>query len=325
MFAQSTFVEKRYSLLSSFHIASIDIMRMFMYNSRMEHCRYSSSSEASGKSRATIYRETRFRQPSVVERSLAFWVDRMGSGGGAYKPNGPLRLLGQYAVVAVERGHGVFFSPTTGRIKLVEGDALLLFPEEPTAYGGDPNWETRWIVWNGLETERIIQHGGLTPTQPVIRQGRIAITRAFVALEGILHAEDFPAMLERKRVILGLLADLLKIRRNAATHDVIATLIESLDAGEGRPPAVSALAARCHLSLSQFRRRFYAHTGWSPVAFLTAQRIAKAKALLIQGLPMKEVARLTGYADVFHFMRVFRYVSGQTVGQFIASENNGDL
>jgi AraC-like DNA-binding protein len=267
------------------------------------------------------YRETRFRLPSEPEREMGLWVDRIGSDSRTGDRVKRLRILGQYAAVSVEAGCGVFVSPAAGRLRLNAGDVVLLFPEEPNGYYGTPAWTTRWIVWNGAEAGLVARISGLTPSQPVIRHAAACVARTFAALQALMQAEDFPAVLDRKRLLLGLLAELVRQADPGRDRqrDSLAALVRRLGEGAGERVTVPAMAAACHLSVSQFRRSFRASTGRSPLAFLTALRMADAKALLSQGAPMKEVAGQTGYRDVFHFMRVFRKATGQTAGAFIAA------
>lgn len=273
-------------------------------------------------SRRGIERSDRFRIPGEHERALGAWVDRIGSGSGSAARGSKLRLLGLHAVVGVRAGRGVFESPAAGRREVVAGDAMLLFPDEPARYGGEPRWETNWVVWAGPEAGCFAARSGLTPADPVVRGAGAAVEQAFCALGPLMTGEDLSAVIERKRALLGLWADLLRLRSAAADSrqpDAIAECARYAAAHAASAPGVSELAARCRLSVSQFRRRFIRRVGHSPRSFVTAQRMALAQALLARGLPIKEVAARTGYADPFHFMRVFRRVVGQTAGRFAAS------
>jgi iron complex transport system substrate-binding protein len=81
------------------------------------------------------------------------------------------------------------------------------------------------------------------------------------------------------------------------------------------------LAGRLNLSKTHFRRLFHAYTGKSPKEFLVSIRIAEAKHLLLEGMPMKQVAIAVGYEDLFYFMRVFKKNVGIPPGLFA---NTGD-
>nr|WP_255763430.1 AraC family transcriptional regulator [Pelomonas sp. P7] len=61
------------------------------------------------------------------------------------------------------------------------------------------------------------------------------------------------------------------------------------------PLTVADLAARAGLAESQFRARCLAATGLTPMQWLRAQRLARARALRASGLPVALVAQRVGY------------------------------
>lgn len=63
----------------------------------------------------------------------------------------------------------------------------------------------------------------------------------------------------------------------------------------GQPITVAELAARAHLSASQFTLRCHEAHGTSPQAWLRLQRLVRARQLRDSGLAVAEVARRTGY------------------------------
>jgi AraC family transcriptional regulator len=103
-----------------------------------------------------------------------------------------------------------------------------------------------------------------------------------------------------------------------------AETVESiLDALRDEAPSwegVTALAARCGLSRSHFSRRVRAFTGVSPYAVVLGSRVEAAKhALERGGVPLGEVAYVTGFADQSHLTRVFRRVTGLTPARYRAT------
>ncbi len=79
---------------------------------------------------------------------------------------------------------------------------------------------------------------------------------------------------------------------------------------------VEALAARAGESLRSFHRNFVAATGKSPAAFVALQRIDRARSLILEGLPLKQVADLTGFADVARLSAAFQRVVGMTANDY---------
>lgn len=62
-----------------------------------------------------------------------------------------------------------------------------------------------------------------------------------------------------------------------------------------RPVTAAELAARVHLSTAQFNERCRAELGTSPMAWLRELRLAQARQMRAQGLPVSEVARRCAY------------------------------
>ena len=54
----------------------------------------------------------------------------------------------------------------------------------------------------------------------------------------------------------------------------------------------------------------------SPGQDLILMRVEKAKNMLMQGIPVSQVAELLGYSSTFHFIRQFRQHTGVTPGQW---------
>jgi len=271
-----------------------------------------------------VFRETRFRNPSPYERQIGFWVDRIGSARDDGKNSPPgLRILGQYAVVMVESGEGIFITQTRGAHAVKSGDAFLLVPEEPTRYGPDKTWLTRWIVWNGPLARQQADVAGINPANPVFRQAAEVVRQAFFALFKLMDIEDRAAVLERQAVILNMLAGLIRNQHSRTFQGnsepdwkaVVQYIRRNLNSS--LPPA--ELAAMTHWSVPHFRRMFRRHVGRSPVEFILSERVSRAKDLLVRGASIKQAAGETGFADQFYFMRVFKKITGQTAGQFIGA------
>lgn len=76
------------------------------------------------------------------------------------------------------------------------------------------------------------------------------------------------------------------------------------------------LAKSCELSRSYFIQAFKASVGRTPLRWLTEYRIARAKELLLQDLPIAEIAIRCGFADQSHLTRSFSLIAGITPARF---------
>lgn len=96
--------------------------------------------------------------------------------------------------------------------------------------------------------------------------------------------------------------------------DVCALLRERMAADPACAPDLEALAraqSRHRTTLvKQFARRY----GLPPQAWLRNWRVARARVLLRDGLPLAQAAHAVGFADQAHLTRVFKQVYGSTPG-----------
>ena len=86
--------------------------------------------------------------------------------------------------------------------------------------------------------------------------------------------------------------------------------------------SLSELARLANLSPFHLTRVFAKEIGMPPHAFQTQVRIAQAKKLIRSGLPLADVAALTGFADQSHFIRHFKRLLKITPGEYLKNSNN---
>ena len=98
---------------------------------------------------------------------------------------------------------------------------------------------------------------------------------------------------------------------------VQAVLAELTQMGKGPVPTIPELAARARLGESAFRIQVQALTGATPRVHLENLRLEQAARLLTETCqPVTDIALTTGYADPFHFSRVFRRCFGSSPRAF---------
>jgi AraC-like DNA-binding protein len=95
-----------------------------------------------------------------------------------------------------------------------------------------------------------------------------------------------------------------------------------LEAYHAEPVTLAQLASVANLSPFHFLRVFRAALGLPPHAYLTQLRVARAKALLSQGMPIPRVALETGFVDQSHLTRHFKRLVGVPPGQYLLGSKN---
>jgi AraC-like DNA-binding protein len=84
-----------------------------------------------------------------------------------------------------------------------------------------------------------------------------------------------------------------------------------------RPTTVASIARELHLSRFTFTRRFLAHTGVTPHAYLSGLRIGQAKnQLQTTKLTIEEIALANGFGSIAHFSNAFHRIAGLTPTAF---------
>ncbi|WP_114953431.1 helix-turn-helix domain-containing protein [Sphingosinicella terrae] len=140
-----------------------------------------------------------------------------------------------------------------------------------------------------------------------------------------IHQPETPSQLYSSHVALALLARLTSVHGAAGTNSPRPSgrlapwqvrrakelLIAHLDGDIG----LETLASECRLSRSHFARAFKATTGSSPLRWQLAQRLERAKTLLLDtDLPVDEIANACGFADASHLSRHHVAATGMPPG-----------
>ena len=76
-------------------------------------------------------------------------------------------------------------------------------------------------------------------------------------------------------------------------------------------------ARRANMSVSNFIRRFKAHTGLPPQRYIMRFRMSHARELLTSSqLPVTEIARIVGYDNPLYFSRMFKKETGMSPREY---------
>jgi AraC family transcriptional regulator, arabinose operon regulatory protein len=83
-----------------------------------------------------------------------------------------------------------------------------------------------------------------------------------------------------------------------------------IDREPARVWSLPALANHLDLTVASLVRHFRAEAGESPAAWMRRRRIEHAQRLITQGLDVGEASERLGFANPYHFSRVFKSVTG---------------
>jgi transcriptional regulator GlxA family with amidase domain len=100
--------------------------------------------------------------------------------------------------------------------------------------------------------------------------------------------------------------------RDGRYADLVTWIAGHLD----QPMSVEALAERAGETLRSFHRNFSEATGATPAQFVNRNRIARARALIEAGHPLKQVAGMTGFPHPARLSAAFQRELGLTASEY---------
>lgn len=167
---------------------------------------------------------------------------------------------------------------------------------------------------------RLLQPAELTYVEP------LALAAPLRALHDATRAADRLAADAAMHEILGLVFTdpRLSGTRPATLSGGLAPrrlrrVLDHVEAHLDQPLPLQELAALADLSPFHFQRSFRASCGVSPHRWITARRIARARALLATGAALAQVALDCGFDSQSHFSRSFKAAEGMTPGGYRAA------
>ncbi|MEU0688815.1 AraC family transcriptional regulator [Streptomyces uncialis] len=146
-----------------------------------------------------------------------------------------------------------------------------------------------------------------------VRDGRSASPLLAARLVEVLLLQGIRAELERPAAA--------GTWRAALGDDRVGRALDALYQAPGHPWSVAELARVAGMSRAAFAPLFRELVGESPIAHLTAWRMALAKTALCEqpDLPVGRIAASVGYGSEFAFSAAFRRVVGMPPGQYRAT------
>lgn len=101
----------------------------------------------------------------------------------------------------------------------------------------------------------------------------------------------------------------------------MSTVIEYIHDNLEADISLNTLAKTAHVSKYHFLRLFKNKTGLSPHQYIIAGRVCKAKALMMKGESLSQVALTVGFSDQSHFIRAFRKIYGYSPKALLQKSN----
>lgn len=257
--------------------------------------------------------------------------------GPGVEPRRPLRVYGDYALVCLTGGAGLYEDANGMSLRLAAGAVVAVFPELGHWYGPRRRgqaWDEVYLTFGGPAFDLWRAAGLLDPRRPVCPETPHGWSERFRALIAELARPASAAERVRQVAVLQtLVADLLPdgapvMPEGQPGGGGPAWLMQArglLEDGLARPADLPAIAAAVGMSYETFRKRFQKEAGISPARYRLVKRIEAAQRLLAYAPQMtnRQVAAAFGFSDEFHFSRRFREVAGVPPREFRSGGGDG--
>jgi AraC-like DNA-binding protein len=224
------------------------------------------------------------------------------------------RVLGAFQVVCVTGGSGEFESKPTGRIPIVAGSVIVIFPGVWHRYRPDAHtgWAESWIEVVGTTADRLLAAGIIRPERAVVRLANAdTLSAMMITIHQRLQRRLQRYDAESGALALQLFSRLAAVQRgrtepspvDAAIARAERVLLEHLH----DPPPMPEVAERVGMAYSYFRREFKRRTGFSPRLYLQRLRLDKARRMLgTTPESIQSIADRLGFNTPFHLSAAFK-------------------
>lgn len=227
-----------------------------------------------------------------------------------------------YSCFLLLRGSGEYITEEGEVIELEEGDLVQRTPGRIHSTRIEP--DGRWLEFfisvgaDFFETQKKL---GVLNEEPV-KKG---------AVEGI-DIEHFQNLIRRLKatgrnglptMALELQQEILKLfgygtdtKKNSHPNALFQNVCDILSRNLEREISMEELAKETQTGYETFRKEFRKEYGISPKKYRIGKRMEQACMLLTSGIPIKEIARMVGYEDVYSFSRQFTKTYGIAPGKY---------
>jgi AraC-like DNA-binding protein len=164
------------------------------------------------------------------------------------------------------------------------------------------------------ETRRLMRFGSVVTRSPPIVDGVRGLWMAIV--------DDAPPMVQQQQLSMLMSAVLELAAREAPRPPILTPAVartrEALHERFAEEVPLEQLAELAGMSKCHLVHLFHKEVGLPPHAYQIQLRVARARVLVAAGVPLAEVATMTGFADQSHLTRLFKRVVGMPPGQYAA-------
>lgn len=230
-----------------------------------------------------------------------------------------------YSCFLLLRGSGDYITEEGEVIPLEEGDLVQRIPGKihSTRVEPDGQW-MEFFISVGADFYLTQQKLGVLTDTPVKKRSFEGIDidhfKGLIRRLKATSQKDLPAMsLELQKEILKLFGYGISSKGKDGVYNQLQKACDLLAQNLEHDLSMEKLAEDLQIGYETFRKEFQKVYGISPKKYRIEKRMEQAGLLLESGIPIKEIARMVGYEDVYSFSKQFAKSFGMAPGKYRSS------
>ncbi|MBC8095977.1 MAG: helix-turn-helix transcriptional regulator [Akkermansiaceae bacterium] len=236
------------------------------------------------------------------------------------------RTLGQFAVVYLHEGAGIYEDTNGLRRALIPGDLIVLFPDLAHRYrpASGTVWGSTHLCFHGPASDVWQIQGLLKPAAPIYHLEPVADwSRRFEAVLSSPRSAGYAPPLYDICRLQQLLAEIVTGAGHAAQYDAdlrwVSRACSLIEAELGGPPNWEAIARPLGVTADGFRKRFARLAHQPPARYRMSRLIDRACELMAADIMNdRQIADSLGFCDAQYFSRRFKEITGKAPRTFRA-------
>ncbi len=227
-----------------------------------------------------------------------------------------------YSCFVLLKGSGDYISENGEVMHITAGDLVQRMPGviHSTRVEPDGEW-LEFFLSVGRDFFMTEERMGVLFRKPVIKdavpKADVEHFKSLISSLKTVSQKELPVMaLKLQQEILYLFGYGSTDKEIPGTSGLLQDACDILSQNLNREISMEELAGSVELGYETFRKEFRKEYGISPSHYRIKKRMEQACLLLESGIPIKEIARMVGYEDVYSFSKQFKKFSGIAPGKY---------
>ncbi|MGL1892269.1 MAG: helix-turn-helix transcriptional regulator [Spirochaetaceae bacterium] len=233
------------------------------------------------------------------------------------------RIIQEFQLIYITQGKGHFqWMANDGKVSELEveaGSALILYPGIWHSYAPDKStgWHEYWVGFQGEIPEKLQRKMLLNSESPLSSIGlHEDLITDYKEIFNLIHEEPPAFQMIISGIILKMLGRVTSLNQGGGMAHGVERAVRMakvyFEEHLEEELIIEDLIEHVGMSYSTFQRSFKEYTGLSPYRYFLQLKIHEACLLLLNQVPVKDIAFRLSFKNPYYFSRLFKNKTGLT-------------